>query len=229
MVLAVARAWQNTQKSAAHRQDAKKTLMSPPVMNTSPFMHGRAIQPFYQGKLDVFCAFYAVLNGIRLTHGIGTLQARDVLHGTLLSLASDLPTFQAVLEQRTDYIGVVDGMLRSLARTYPLQVVKPFTEEPAPSPAQLWRVCADFMHGGSNRAVLFRFFRYITPDIPPINRHWTVVEHMRGKAMHLFDCSHESGAILDFAPDSFVTSPEDVALPRLCYIDPVSIRFLSAR
>lgn len=198
-------------------------------MNTSPFVHSRSAQPFYQGKLDVFCALYAVLNGIRLTHGISTLQARDVLHSTLLSLASDLPTFQAVLEQRTDYIAVVDGMLRSLARSYPLQVVKPFTEAPAPEPALLWNVCASFMNGGTNRTVLFRFFRYITPDTPPVNRHWTAVERMRGKSMHLFDCSHEPGAIVDFAPESFVTSHEDIDAGCLCCIDPASLRFLSAR
>ena len=28
------------------------------------------LKPFYQGKLDTFCAIYAVLNALRLTHGI---------------------------------------------------------------------------------------------------------------------------------------------------------------
>lgn len=45
------------------------------------------LKPFFQGKLDTFCAIYAVLNALRLTHGIQTLKARDILNETLLSLA----------------------------------------------------------------------------------------------------------------------------------------------
>ena len=37
------------------------------------------LKPFYQGKLDTFCAIYAVLNALRLTHGIRTLKAREIL------------------------------------------------------------------------------------------------------------------------------------------------------
>lgn len=45
------------------------------------------LKPFYQGKLDTFCAIYAVLNALRLTHGIRVLKARDILNETLLALA----------------------------------------------------------------------------------------------------------------------------------------------
>ena len=38
------------------------------------------LKPFFQGKLDTFCAIYAVLNALRLTHGIQTLKARDILN-----------------------------------------------------------------------------------------------------------------------------------------------------
>ena len=44
------------------------------------------VKPFYQGKLDTFCAIYAVLNALRLTHGIRVLKARDILNETLLAL-----------------------------------------------------------------------------------------------------------------------------------------------
>ena len=35
---------------------------------------------FYQGQLDVFCAAYAVLNALRLLHGLRPLEARLLLH-----------------------------------------------------------------------------------------------------------------------------------------------------
>ena len=48
------------------------------------------LKPFYQGKLDTFCAIYAVLNALRLTHGIRTLKAREILNDTLMALAAGL-------------------------------------------------------------------------------------------------------------------------------------------
>ena len=53
-------------------------------------------KPFFQGKLDTFCAIYAVLNALRLTHGIQTLKARDILNETLLSLAGKPDALRAV-------------------------------------------------------------------------------------------------------------------------------------
>ena len=38
------------------------------------------LKPFFQGKLDTFCAIYAVLNALRLTHGIQTLKALSLIH-----------------------------------------------------------------------------------------------------------------------------------------------------
>ncbi len=55
------------------------------------------LKPFFQGKLDTFCAIYAVLNALRLTHGIQTLKARDILNETLLSLAGKPGALRAVL------------------------------------------------------------------------------------------------------------------------------------
>lgn len=52
------------------------------------------LKPFYQGKLDTFCAIYAVLNALRLTHGIRVLKARDILNETLLALAGSPGRFQ---------------------------------------------------------------------------------------------------------------------------------------
>ena len=46
------------------------------------------VKPFYQGKLDTFCAIYAVLNALRLTHSIRVLRARNILNETLMALAT---------------------------------------------------------------------------------------------------------------------------------------------
>ena len=84
------------------------------------------LKPFYQGKLDTFCAIYAVLNALRLTHGLRVLKARDILNETLMGLAATPQAFRAVLEQETDYCALVDGMLRVQRRSFPLEIRQPF-------------------------------------------------------------------------------------------------------
>ena len=84
------------------------------------------MKPFHQGKLDVFCAMYAVLNALQLTHNVRTLQARDIFHETLLQLAASPEAFRSVLHQKTDYVPLVDGMLKVQAHTFPLRVEAPF-------------------------------------------------------------------------------------------------------
>lgn len=186
--------------------------------------------PFYQGKLDVFCAMYAVLNGLQITHGLRALHARDILHETLLELAATPDDLRAVLEQRTDYVPLVDGMLHAQARRFPLEIVRPFQGlRHAPSPRQFWQACRTFLEGGCRRVILFRFLRYLFAEAAPLNRHWTAVDWVRGDTMHLFDCSREEGAILDFAPGSFVTRPEDLSPECLICIDTATARFLSPR
>ena len=96
------------------------------------------VKPFFQGKLDTFCAIYAVLNALRLTHGIRVLKARDILNETLLALAGAPEAFRAVLEQETDYLDLVDGMLRAQSRSFPLEVRAPFSAEAQPSVSEFW-------------------------------------------------------------------------------------------
>ena len=103
------------------------------------------LKPFYQGKLDTFCAIYAVLNGLRLTHNIRVLKARDILNETLMGLAASPEAFRAVLEQETDYCGLVDGMLRIQSRSFPLEVRQPFTAEDDPSVDQVWECCRTWL------------------------------------------------------------------------------------
>ncbi|MDR1659055.1 MAG: hypothetical protein LBR94_01775 [Desulfovibrio sp.] len=184
------------------------------------------LKPFYQGKLDTFCAIYAVLNALRLTHGIRTLSARDLLNETLLSLADRSGALRAVLEQDTDYLDLVDDLLIAAGKKFPLRVHKPFNGNDQPSPQEVWETFRDWFENGAPRAVILRFLRSLKPETPPVNRHWTTADRMDDKILHLFDCSHEAEAILNIRKESFVTSQEEVSAERLLFIQPSSLRFL---
>ena len=184
------------------------------------------LKPFYQGKIDTFCAIYAVLNALRITHGIRTLKARDILNETLMGLAGDPPALRAVLEQQTDYISLVDGMLRAQQVAFPLETRKPFAAGRPVPPDELWKSCQEWMAGGTNRTIILRFTRNLVPGGPPANRHWTTVDGIDDKALHLFDCSHEAEAILHIHRNAFVTRSEEISADRLLCIQPESLRFL---
>lgn len=186
------------------------------------------LKPFYQGKLDTFCAIYAVLNALRLLYGIRVLKARDILNETLMGLASEPQAFRAVLDQQTDYISLVDNLLRIQARAFPLDIQAPFAgpNKPLPSPQAFFEACKSWLAPGQGRAIVFRFLRSLTPDGGPTNRHWTTADRVDGDILHLFDCSHEAEAILNIDKDSFVTSAERISPKRLLHIQPESARFL---
>jgi hypothetical protein len=184
------------------------------------------LKPFYQGKLDTFCAIYAVLNALRLTHGIRTLKARSILNETLVALAASPEAFKVVLDQETDYFQLVDGILSAQGKVFPLEARNPFVRGEIPDPEYLWNYCREWFAGGAPRAIIFRFLRSLTPEAAPVNRHWTTADRMDGDILHLFDCSHEAEAVLNIRKNSFVTRPEDISKDRLLYIQPSSMRFL---
>lgn len=190
------------------------------------------MKPFFQGKLDVFCAMYAVLNGLKVTHNIGVIPARDILHETLMQLATQPDVLRTVLEQRTDYISLVDTMLSAQCKVRPLHVEQPFplqTTAPQPSSAQVFDRCAKWLDEGPKRAIVLRFSRYITAEAPPLNRHWTTAHWADGDTLHLFDCSHEAGAITTITKDAFVTLDHDISRHCLLCVEPPSIRFLRSK
>lgn len=188
------------------------------------------LKPFYQGKLDVFCAMYAVLNGLRITHGIRTLKARDILNDTLLGLSINPAAFRAVLNQETDYVALVDSMLRVVAKKYPLQVVKPFGVENLPDEETFWQSCREWLNPGGkpaeNRAIIMRFSRYDKIDQAPLVRHWTTVDTIDDQSMHLFDSSHEAEAIQNIKRENIAVNPRDIDEKRRFYMQPDTVRFI---
>lgn len=183
------------------------------------------LKPFYQGKLDAFCAVYAVLNALKLTHGIRTGKARDILNETLADLATRPSEFREFLTQETDYVKVVDTLLAARQKIVPLEVIKPYAPGDKPDEAEVWRTLKDWVgEGGGNRAAVMRFLRYLKADDKPLNRHWTTVDFVRDDVMHLFDCSHEAEAILNIRDGTFVTHPDRLAPGKLLYVQPDSLR-----
>lgn len=182
------------------------------------------LKPFYQGKLDTFCAIYALLNALRLTHGIRTSKAREILNATLLGISGNHQLFSDVLNMRTTYVDLVDGILQAVSQRMPLEFSKPFPT--GASVEEFWQTMNEWLQPDQKRAAVFRFMRYLKPDAKPLNQHWTTADSLENDILHLFDCSHEAEAILNIRKDSFVTRVEDVDQDHLLCIQPETVRFL---
>ncbi len=207
------------------------------------------MKPFFQGKIDVFCAIYAVLNALKVTHHIRTLHGRDIFHEALMGLAQNPKVFRAVLEQQTDYIALVDAMLSIQSKKMPLIVEKPFENIPNPSEEEVWERISQWLapnvlkgepsllngvtkinqNNLMGHCVIFRFLRYLMPQGEPVNKHWTTAYYINDKGLQFFDCSLEESAIYSITLGSFATNTKDVCAEKLCCIDTSSIRFLAPR
>ena len=189
------------------------------------------IKPFYQGKLDTFCAIYAVLNAYRLLYGIRTLKARDILNESLLELSSDRKRFAEVLNQETDYMELVDHILDKYAPKLSYTCIKPFAPGEKVSCDKLWTSFRDWLgeypEVNKSHTVIFRFMKYLTPGKPPLNKHWTTGEYVKNDYIHLFDSSHEAEAILNVNKEAFVTEEKNLDSSHLIRIQPDSVRFLT--
>ncbi|MDR2051237.1 MAG: hypothetical protein LBQ63_05650 [Deltaproteobacteria bacterium] len=75
-----------------------------------------ALSPYHQGHLDFFCAVYALINALKLTHGLRLEQAREILGGTLSEVSERPPLWSAFLRNRTDYYWLVDYILGRFCR-----------------------------------------------------------------------------------------------------------------
>lgn len=187
------------------------------------------LKPFYQGKLDTFCAIYAVLNAFRLIRGIRTVKARDILNDVLMNLSLKPSQLHAVLTQETDYADIVDSILEKQAKKIGIEVIKPFDSAKYVSETELFDALNEWIgekKKDNEYAVVLRFLRYAIPGQKPLNKHWTTADYIKKNVLHLFDCSHEAEAILNIRKDSFVTLPEKVDPEHLILIPPKYCRFL---
>lgn len=145
--------------------------------------------PFFQGKIDNFCAAYAVLNAMRLIHGVSALQARALFSDLLLSQSRDEKAFRAILNHGTDYVDMVDAFLDQIAERFPLRVSAPFDAETACG--DMWEALVEYACPEQGRSAVFRFRRYEAFSVRPRADHWTTAYRMEGGVLRFFDCSLE--------------------------------------
>ena len=179
------------------------------------------MQPFYQGKVDNFCAIYAVLNALQVLFHNTPLHARTIFNRTLLECSRNPAVFQDILEHRTDYVDLVDTMLDDIrAHEFPqLRVEKPFAS--GASREEVWELLRSCACPPLPRVAVFRFLRIIPPKEKPYVDHWTVGHSMDISGLHLLDCSLEAGGLycLSFARVADKNPPprrEYVVIPSEC-------------
>ncbi len=145
--------------------------------------------PLFQGKIDNFCAAYAVLNALRLIHGISDFQARSLFSALLLRQSRDEKMFRAILEHTTDYQELVDDFFRQAGEYFSLRVKAPFGEDTGCD--EVWEALRDYACPERGRSAVFRFRRYEAFRVRPCADHWTTGHKMEGNELLLFDCSLE--------------------------------------
>ncbi|WP_294624766.1 hypothetical protein [uncultured Bilophila sp.] len=206
-------------------------LTSPGSLGTLSPREELAMNPAYQGQVDVFCAAYAVINAMRHMHATRLLACRNILHEALLDAARDESFFRALLEQRTDYVDWVDAMLARLEKEGSLLAARPFPAHfpgpDAPPPDELWDCMADWLHKDGRRAVLFQFVRVLYPTDAVI-RHWTCGNAVAGHTLLFFDSSIEPGSLHHIERENIITDPA-LHAPGKVLIVPYTIRLLRTR
>ncbi len=153
------------------------------------------MQPFTQGKVDNFCAIYAVLNALQVLFHISPLQGRAIFNRALLSSIQDPVTFRNILEHRTDYTALVDALCEDVrVHEFPtLRVEAPLG--PGASREEVWELLRSCACPPLPRVSVFRFLRVIPPQKTPCIDHWTVGHSMDISGLHLLDCSLEANAL----------------------------------
>ncbi len=192
------------------------------------------MRPYYQGKLDVFCAVYAVLNALQQLHGVSVWHAKRILSELLIRLPQEMPArWEALVNNATDHIWVVEFLLETYGTdVFPVGWSRPWEEIPEASPAEIWARMAGWMAGGvtgTERSVVFRFQRFMPLRREPVVSHWTTVDRFMGDTLFLFDASREDAAVHLVDRSGYVTRREDVDCTHLILVDPASVFLLQRR
>ena len=87
------------------------------------------MQALYQGKIDNFCAAYAVLNAIKLVRKISVMQSRVLLNEMLYHEAKDPDQWLKILHHETDYQDLAKRMLELWTETFGYKTFCPFNPE----------------------------------------------------------------------------------------------------
>ncbi len=181
-------------------------------------------EPHFQGRLDVFCAIYAVINSLVLTHDLSAGKARRVLHESILEMSLDREYFIRQLNQTVEYHDLVDSILNREVQHTDLLIRTPYPSSVAVPKDEVWHTLRRWLTP-PRRAAVLRFVRPL--DLPGDLeiRHWSTARTVLDDRIDLFDCSLEKTAIHEIVYETCITTPAGLR-PGLVYLDPSSIRLL---
>ncbi|MBZ2171117.1 hypothetical protein [Nitratidesulfovibrio sp. SRB-5] len=91
---------------------------------------------------------------------------------------------------------------------------------PQPTPRAVWETLVGWLCGGTGRAAVLRFHRYLPFKGDPVISHWTAAGIPLGDTLFLHDSSRESNAIHVIERGGFVTAPEHLSDDRLVLVEP---------
>ncbi len=161
------------------------------------------MRPYCQGKVDTFCAAYAVMNALQITHGIKPLQGRNLFTTLLLALARDETVFMRVLTLKTDYIAMTDAFLTLCSKEYPIKISQPFTTNEV-SQEEFLSVLKSHLDPDNGKTAVFQFEKRLPLAPAPVFAHWTTAWKIEGEnEFHLFDCSPEENSVKILYKDKF--------------------------
>ncbi len=152
------------------------------------------MRPFFQGTVDTFCAAYAVLNALQITHGIKAYQGRELFTKLLLALAKDEVIFTRILCLKTDYIAMTDAFMDCCVREYPIKITKPFVGK-NPTLDEFWQEMKDYLNPDEHKTAIFQFEKRIATSDSPIFAHWSTAWEIQDNEFRLFDSSPELNAM----------------------------------
>ncbi len=154
-----------------------------------------SVHPFTQGTIDTFCAAYAVMNALQITHGIKPLDGRNLFSNLLLSISKDPMVFTRVLNLKTNYVAMVDFFIDIAKKQYPIKVTKPFAKNESVTATTFWDVLEAELDPDNKKTAVFQFEKRIATLKEPMFAHWTTPWEVVDDEIILFDCSPERNAI----------------------------------
>ncbi|MBO4318638.1 MAG: hypothetical protein J5855_10265 [Mailhella sp.] len=192
--------------------------------------------PFFQGKIDNFCAIYAVINAVHLRSPLSAAQARGMFNDAVMHAAHDERILSDVLAHATDYASLVRYMLDRFAREYAFSW-EPFLGGaicPGEQAAHLLPHHADAgkkeLHacgtpedlaaffrrhtdGRKGKSVVFRFCRFKPGEGKMFIDHWSTAAEVSGDSVCLFDCSLERNGLYSLPLDRLHVGPAGTVPP----------------
>lgn len=197
------------------------------------------MEALFQGKLDNFCALYAVLNAMQRTHGISHWEARKLFHAGLMSFSQDAESWEKIVCNRTDYITEVQSFIKVICDVGPaIHYTQPFPDGKA-SIAEVLEVVRGWssmeQHRGTalheqagGKGVVLQFKRYLPFRGAPLISHWTAVKEYVGSELCFIDSSLEQTATHALPENGFCTCEEELKQGRLFLINPATIYLLES-